>query len=68
MRKINYLIVTALFAIACTASSTDPIKMDGTFTPNVRVHKMEYRNHKYLVFYVKLNHVAIVHDPDCKCK
>jgi len=79
MKKIFYIIATALMLSACCETEEAnvytsecerefvQILYDGNWGIGLQVFRFEYGGHKYILFGGYETKNGIVHDPDCPC-
>ena len=79
MKKVIYIIATALLLAACCSNSTyETSRVDATkeyvyinyeehWCKSVTVYRYEYDGHKYILFGDSEYNNGVVHDPDCPC-
>ena len=79
MKKIFYIIATALLLASCCSVSTyETSYIDGTkeyihinfgeqWNESFTVYRYEYDGHKYILFGDNEFNNGVVHDPDCPC-
>ena len=79
MKKIFYIIATALLLASCCSGTTYEIsRVDATreriyinfkeqASKSLNVYRYEYNGHKYILFGDSEFNNGVVHDPDCPC-
>lgn len=78
MKKVIYIIATALLLASCCGttyeiSHTDGnkeyvrIKLGTNSVKSLTVYRYEYDGHKYILFGDSEYNNGVVHDPDCPC-
>ena len=78
MKKVIYIIATALLLASCCgttyeSSYTDGnkeymyIKLGTNSVKSLTVYRYEYDGHKYILFGDSEFNNGVVHDPDCPC-
>ncbi len=78
MKKVIYIIATALLLASCCGttyeiSHTDGnkeymyIKLGTNSVKSLTVYRYEYDGHKYILFGDSEINNGVVHDPDCPC-
>lgn len=78
MKKVIYIIATALLLASCRgttyeSSYTDGnkeymyIKLGTNSVKSLTVYRYEYDGHKYILFGDSEFNNGVVHDPDCPC-
>ena len=78
MKKVIYIIATALLLASCCETTYETSRVDGTREPiyinfkeqafkSLNVYRYEYDGHKYILFGDSEINNGVVHDPDCPC-
>jgi uncharacterized protein YxeA len=80
MKKVIYIIATALLLASCCSNTTyETSHIDGTkeyvyinfkeqvSKKSLTVYRYEYDGHKYILFGDSEYNNGVVHDPDCPC-
>ena len=79
MKKIFYIIATALLLASCCSNTTYEtsringtkeyvhINFKGQWSKSLTVYRYEYDGHKYILFGDSEYNNGVVHDPDCPC-
>ena len=79
MKKVIYIIATALLLASCCSDTTYEtslidgtkeyvhIKSKGQWSKSLTVYRYEYDGHKYILFGGSEFNNGVVHDPDCPC-
>ena len=78
MKKIFYIIATALLLASCCGTTYEPsytdgnkeymyIKLGTNSVKRLTIYRYEYDGHKYILFGDSEINNGVVHDPDCPC-
>ena len=79
MKKVIYIIATALLLASCCETTYETSRVDGTreriyinfkeqaAKKSLNVYRYEYDGHKYILFGDSEYNNGVVHDPDCPC-
>lgn len=79
MKKVIYIIATALLLASCCPNTTYEtsrvdatkeyvyINFNGQLNKSLSVYRYEYDGHKYILFGDSEYNNGVVHDPDCPC-
>lgn len=78
MKKVIYIIATALLLASCCETTYETSRVDGTREriyinfkeqafKSLNVYRYEYDGHKYILFGDSEINNGVVHDPDCPC-
>ena len=78
MKKVIYIIATALLLASCCETTYETSRVDGTreriyinfkeqASKSLNVYRYEYNGHKYILFGDSEYNNGVVHDPDCPC-
>ena len=76
MKKVIYIIATALLLASCCETTYETSRVDGTreriyinfkeqASKSLNVYRYEYDGHKYILFGDSEYNNGVVHDPDC---